>query len=186
MDPSQIFELPVDRSLQPDGKTVDSRTLVSRNFIFIHRTGIHLDRNFGIGRQIQALFDFFHRAVNKLRIDHGGRSSAEIDGIESQVFEFFPAHFDFFVQARHICLGKIETVGKGSKIAIGAFVFAKRYMEINSRHLIRPPKYIFPTERNPLRPPRPRRAAVRLVGPNRRTQMQEQAFLLCLPPCGTE
>ena len=46
MDPSQIFELPVDRSLQPDGKTVDSRTLVSRNLNIFGRAnemaGIYL------------------------------------------------------------------------------------------------------------------------------------------------
>ena len=154
MNAPEVGKLFVDRRLQADGKAVDPRALIQRDLLFAHRPGVHLDGDLGTGGERKALLDLAHGGVDILGIDDGGRSAAEIDGIEGAPFQLLAAHLDLLDEARHVRFRNVHTVGKRTEIAVCALVFAERNMQIDARH-ITPPSGICSDRRIRRRLPRP-------------------------------
>ena len=62
VDSADIFELRIDRRLQPDGKTVDARFFVNFHLFFADGAGVEFQRDFGVIGKGKAFADAVHGA----------------------------------------------------------------------------------------------------------------------------
>ena len=135
VDPADLFQQGVVCRLQAHGKAVDARLFIRLYPGGVYRAGVELDGDFRFFGKAEAGADLIHAARYPLRVDHGGRAAAEIDGIEGLALQVFGAELHLFEHAGHIGVGKAEFCGIRHEVAVPALRSAKGYMDIDARHV---------------------------------------------------